>query len=193
MGFGRGWRGKSSLAKMRHKQFVLFLLAFAVVFFLLLSNSPESRKLEFPPDRTPTESLKTEEGIRVTWVVDGDTIEIEGGTRIRYIGIDTPEYFNSTGAVSCSGKEALEKNKQLVFGKNVTLEKDVSEKDQFGRLLRYVWIDGEMVNEILVREGYARAIGFPPDEKYQERFIEAERKSREEGKGFWGEVCEGLP
>ena len=193
MGFGRGWRGKSSLPKMRHKKFVLFLLAFAVVFFLLRSNPPELRKLEFPPDQTPTESLKTEEGVVVTWVVDGDTIEIEGGMRVRYIGIDAPEYFSSTGAVSCSGKEALEKNKQLVFGKKVTLEKDISEKDKYGRLLRYVWLDGEMVNEVLVREGFARAVGFPPDEKYQERLIEAERQAREEGKGLWGGVCEGLP
>jgi len=69
------------------------------------------------------------------------------------------------------------------------MEKDISETDQYGRLLRYVWAEGIFVNEYLVREGFAHAVTFAPDVKYQELFLEAERKAREESKGFWSGVC----
>lgn len=126
---------------------------------------------------------------KVTKVIDGDTIEIEGGQRVRYIGIDTPETVHPSKPVECYGKEASDENKELVLGKEVKLEKDVSETDKYGRLLRYVWLGDMMVNEHLVREGYAQSSTYPPDVKYQDRFIEAQRKARGEKKGLWGEVC----
>lgn len=70
-------------------------------------------------------------------------------------------------------------------GKTVTLEKDVSETDVYGRLLRYVWVDGVFVNGELVRLGYARAISYPPDTKYQERLAQLEEEARQASRGLW--------
>src|SRR3989344_572525 len=97
------------------------------------------------------------ESVKVVRVVDGDTIEIEGGQIILYIGIDTPETVHPQKTVECFGREASRKNKELVEGKFVQLEKDVSEVDKYGRLLRYVYVDPStssgqaiFVNELLV-------------------------------------------
>lgn len=130
--------------------------------------------------------------VKVVRVIDGDTIEIEGGQNVRYIGIDTPETVHPSKPVECYGKEASEKNKELVDGKEVELEKDVSETDKYERLLRYVWIGDLLVNEYLVREGYAQSSSYPPDIKYQDKFIEAQKKAREEKKGLWSSYCVNL-
>lgn len=127
---------------------------------------------------------------KVKRVIDGDTIELEGGSRVRYIGINTPEVKEPT---ECYGKEATDKNKGLVEGKTVLLEKDVSEIDQYNRLLRYVWQGDTLINDYLVREGYAFAVSYPPDVNYQERFRNSEREAREESKGLWGDVCQSSP
>lgn len=126
---------------------------------------------------------------RVARVVDGDTIKLETGEVVRYIGIDAPETVHPSKPVQCYGKEASDKNKELVEGKEIKLEKDVSETDKYDRLLRYVWLGDTLVNEYLVREGYAHSSTYPPDVKYQDRFIQAERQAREERKGLWGDVC----
>ena len=136
----------------------------------------------------------------VVHVVDGDTIdfEIEGETyRLRYIGIDTPETVDPGRPVGCFGPEASAHNKALVDGQTVGLEKDVSETDRFGRLLRYVWLAGEstasghpeMVNATLVRDGYALSSTYPPDVKHQDTFVQLQQEAREEGRGLWGAVC----
>lgn len=127
--------------------------------------------------------------VKVLRVIDGDTIKIEGNKIVRYIGIDAPETVHPNKSVQCYGKEASSKNRELVEGREVELEKDVSEVDKYGRLLRYVWIGNMLVNEYLVREGYARSSAYPPDIKYQNRFLEAQRKAREEKKGLWGDIC----
>jgi len=124
---------------------------------------------------------------RVIDVIDGDTIVIEGGERVRYIGIDTPE---STNQQQCFGDEAAERNRELVAGRMVGLERDVSERDRFGRLLRYVYVGDVFVNELLVRDGYAAPSTFPPDVKYQERFRAAERAARDRAAGLWGACVE---
>ena len=118
-------------------------------------------------------------------MVDGDTIKLANGETIRYIGIDTPETKHPTKADGCFGLEASERNKELVLGKKVDLTYDVSETDQYGRVLAYVWVDGKMVNEKLVEEGYAFAKSYPPDVKYQGLFIEAESGARENNRGLW--------
>jgi hypothetical protein len=89
--------------------------------------------------------------------------------------------------VGCYGREAGDRNKQLVEGKTVFLEKDVREADQFGRLLRYIYLEeGQMVNDLLVSKGYAQTSSFPPDIKYQDRFIAAQQQARQAGRGLWG-------
>lgn len=121
----------------------------------------------------------------VTRVVDGDTIEIEGGQKVRYIGIDTPESVHPSKPVECFAIEASNKNKKLVLGKRVRLEKDVSETDKYGRLLRYVWVGDVFVNDFLVRQGYAYSYSYPPDVKYQDQFKQAEGEARGTGRGLW--------
>ncbi|MEA3442381.1 MAG: thermonuclease family protein [Chloroflexota bacterium] len=120
-----------------------------------------------------------ENTVLVTRVIDGDTIEIEGGYRVRYIGIDTPEkgepYY----------WEALKANQELVEGKRIRLEGEVEDKDKYGRLLRYIWVDGTMVNAELVRQGYAYSYSYPPNLKYQAHFLQMEREAREQGLGLW--------
>ncbi len=140
---------------------------------------------------TPQFTLSKQEAL-VIKVIDGDTIEIEGGQKVRYIGIDTPETKHPQKAVQCFGKEASEKNKELVEEKRVRLEKDVSEKDKYGRLLRYVYLPagkagvGEIfINDYLVRQGYAYAATFPPDVKYQQLFLDAQKEARENNRGLW--------
>jgi len=118
-------------------------------------------------------------------VIDGDTIEISTGDRVRYIGIDTPETSHPSKPIECFGKEASDKNKQLVEGKKVRLEKDVSETDKYGRLLRYVYVDNIFVNLELVKLGYAYSSTYPPDVKYQSQFLAAQNEARENGRGLW--------
>lgn len=124
----------------------------------------------------------TDYQVRVVRVIDGDTIEIEGGARVRYIGVDTPELYPQTEHY---GREAWAKNKELVEGKVVTLQKDITEADRYGRLLRYVYVDGLFVNGELVRLGYARAISYPPDTKHQQRLAQLEQEARGAGRGLW--------
>ncbi|KKS95981.1 MAG: nuclease [Candidatus Gottesmanbacteria bacterium GW2011_GWA2_43_14] len=167
------------------------------------SVSPTPEKIDPPaPSGSPAEMLTPEPStttvddadlVRVVNVVDGDTVKIETGETVRYIGIDTPESVHPAKALQCFAKEASDKNTELVEGKLVRLEKDISEKDRYGRLLRYIWLGEELVNEILIREGYAYSYTYQPDVKYQERFMEAQRLAREEQKGLWGSACEIQP
>lgn len=131
--------------------------------------------------------------IRVKRAVDGDTIELESGEKVRYIGINTPETVKPNSPVECFGKEASTKNKELVDGKLVRLKKDVSDKDKYGRLLRFVYLeDGTFVNDILVREGYAFVSTFPPDVAKADQFKQAEREARENVRGLWAQnTCNG--
>lgn len=105
--------------------------------------------------------MLAEDSALVVAVIDGDTVEVRlasGETkRVRYIGIDTPERGETCGA------EATDANRKLVEGKQVRLEKDVSETDQYGRLLRYVYVGEIFVNAQLVKDGYAEARRYPPD------------------------------
>lgn len=126
-------------------------------------------------------------------VIDGDTLEVlvrGQQARIRLIGMDAPE--TNQGPL-CYGSEAKAKVAELLepVGGQLLLEKDVSETDRYGRLLRYVWHQGEgdpvMLNLEMVKEGYARAATFPPDVKYEAAFLQAERDARERQLGLWGE------
>ena len=131
----------------------------------------------------------TSEGVLVIRVIDGDTIEIETGEKVRYIGVDTPETKHPRKKVECYGKEASEFNKNLVEGRRVRLEKDVSDTDRYGRLLRYVYVGETFVNEHLVSQGYAHTVSFPPDIKYQQVLLQAQKSARENVLGLWRE-CE---
>ncbi len=134
----------------------------------------------------PGAGLPEGEDARVVRVIDGDTIQVEvaGQTyRLRYIGIDAPE---STNTSECFGREATAFNREIVAGQRLRLERDVNDTDRYGRMLRYAYLpDGRMVNEVLVREGYAVARSYPPDVKHQDRLRDAERDARQAGRGLW--------
>jgi len=126
--------------------------------------------------------------VKVTRVVDGDTIdvEIDGKTeRVRYIGIDTPETVDPRKPVQCFGVEASKKNKEIVEGKMVRLENDITDRDKYGRLLRYIWLGDSLINEELVAQGFAHSYSYPPDVKYQDKFAAAEKNARENSLGLW--------
>lgn len=120
---------------------------------------------------------------KVTKVFDGDTIEIEGGQKVRYIGIDSAEVYPT---IQCFSEEALAKNRELVLGKVVSLEKDVSETDKYGRLLRFVYIGDIFVNNELTKEGYTKVMTVPPDIKYMDQFTQSEKYAIESNLGLWG-------
>jgi len=123
----------------------------------------------------------------VTRVIDGDTIELANGEKVRYIGVDTPELHHPQKEVEYYAQEAYGANRRLVEGKRVRLELDVEERDRYGRILAYVYVDDLMVNEWLVANGYARVATFPPNVKYAERFLQLEREARQAKVGLWAD------
>lgn len=131
---------------------------------------------------------------QVTRVVDGDTIEVNLNgqiQKVRYLGMNTPETVDPRRGVQCFGHEASDENKKLVEGKQVILTKDISDTDKYGRLLRFVYLPisgNEMlfVNDYLVREGYAQIDTYPPDVKFADRFLAAQKQAQAQNKGLWG-------
>lgn len=171
---------------------VLFFIGFGTSqLFSSLTKTKQSGVQVIPtPLASPSAVLgSTKELTQVKRVIDGDTIELTDGKRVRYIGIDTPETVDPRKPVQCFGREAHDKNAELLSGKEVRLEKDISETDKYGRLLRYVYVNDVMVNDTLVREGFAHASSYPPDIKYQEQLTQAEAEARQQERGLWSS-CE---
>lgn len=168
------------------KKLIAFL-AFAAAINLFIFG----RTFSHVPASSVHEPDASENLFRVMRVIDGDTIEVANGSsveKIRYIGIDAPETVDPRKPAQCFGREASERNKELVLGKLVRLENDVSDRDKYGRFLRYVYLvdePGVSVNLELVSEGYAKAFIYPPDIEYVGLFINTERKAREMDLGLW--------
>lgn len=123
---------------------------------------------------------------RVTRVIDGDTIEVAVNNAlysVRYIGIDAPE---ATNQIEYLGPQATARNKELVLGQVVVLIQDVSNTDQFGRLLRYVVMGETFINYQLVKDGYANPATFPPDVACVDAFLQAENEARSANIGLYG-------
>lgn len=124
----------------------------------------------------------------VTRIIDGDTFEIETKQKVRLIGIDTPELNKANAAApECFGTQAAQKLSVLILNKKVRMEKDLSETDRFGRLLRYVYIDNIFVNQYLVETGYALSTTYPPDIKFEDTFATAQKIARENKRGLWSQ------
>lgn len=137
----------------------------------------------------PVVRVNSKHVVKVIRVVDGDTIDVRfsnGATsRVRFIGVNTPETLHPQKPVEKYGKEASNYTKKRLTNQTVTLEFDVGVKDKYGRFLAYVWVGKELYNETLVKDGYARVMTIQPNVKYQQRFITAERKARQQKKGLW--------
>lgn len=129
-------------------------------------------------------------------VVDGDTIVVAGGTRVRLIGIDTPETKDPRQPVQCFGVEASAHTAALLAtGAPIRLAYDVERFDRFGRTLAYVYrrSDGLFVNAALVADGYASVATFPPNVAHVDEFTELARQAREAGRGLWAACGDEAP
>jgi endonuclease YncB( thermonuclease family) len=178
---------------------VLVALCTAAVF--LFQNIPKNIVLPqaltlLAPWKNIVPSFSNPSSDQLFWVkrvVDGDTLELENGEKVRYIGINTPESVDPRRKVECFGKEASEYNKALVEGKSVHLKRDISERDKYQRLLRFVYLeDGTFINEKLVRDGYASVSTYPPDVAKQDTFRTAEQEAKSEQRGLWSAAtCNG--
>jgi len=160
------------------KKFILFLL-FSLIFYFVST------------------SLLYAYSCRVEKIIDGDTF-ICSGEKVRLIGVDTPESSinphiekqRSLGDIKTIlklGEEAKRfVSSVMPVGTVVKLELDVQQRDKYGRLLAYVWLpDGRMLNEVLLKEGYAMLLTIPPNVKYEDRFREAYREAVTKKKGLW--------
>jgi micrococcal nuclease len=180
---------KQKLNKIKFKGKRRFYAVITIVVAIILADTFLFFENRF--EGKGEEKSEEREARKVVYVYDGDTVKLESGQVVRYIGIDAPEegYYNH--AKECYNKEATARNEELVLGKEVILVKDISETDKYGRLLRYVYIGDTFVNETLVREGFARASNYPPDERYKDRFKEAEEEAKNNKRGLWADgVCE---
>ena len=161
----------------------------AVLLFATLIYQRETGVV-LPTGQAPTDS---EEGttvsdsstIKVIRVIDGDTFEIEGGERVRLIGVDTPESVKPNVPVECFGKDSSEYLKSLVEGKEVRLEPDRTNRDRYARLLRYAYLGDIFINEQIVREGYAESVAYKPDVAKQAILDQAEERAKAEQRGRW--------
>ena len=127
--------------------------------------------------------------VDVIEVVDGDTIRVDldgSSTPVRLIGIDTPERDGPYTHEECYGAEASRYTEGALDGRAIELEFDVERTDRFDRTLAYVWLDRELFNERILRDGFALQATFPPNVRYVERLIEAQRAARAQGAGLWG-------
>ncbi len=152
-----------------------------------------------PPVDVQGQALPAEvEEAAVADTVDGDTIEVvfppdDREFDVRLVGIDAPESVRPNSPVECYGPESSHRLTELLrVGTTVYLERDVSDTDRFGRLLRHVWIvdeangDAYLVSEILAHGGYVDARTYPPDDRYADRLDNAERAARAADAGLWG-------
>ena len=122
-------------------------------------------------------------------ILDGDTVELKDGRKIRYLHVDTPEISRSeNGKHECFGEEAKELNTQLVLDRVVNLEYDLNCYDRFDRTLAFVSVDNRMVNKILVERGYGELMIISPNNKYEEEFEILEEEARKVKAGIWG-IC----
>ena len=143
------------------------------------------------PDSVELDNKSQDTGHKVVKVVDGDTVDVEIKgkiERLRLIGIDTPETVDPRKEVQCFGIEASNKAKELLSGKFVTLENDEtqSERDRYGRLLRYVFLpDGTHFNKLMISEGFAYEYTYDEPYKYQAEFKQAQALAQSQNKGLW--------
>jgi micrococcal nuclease len=132
----------------------------------------------------PTEAV-------VARVIDGDTVELASGERIRYLMVNTPE--TTGGKNECYGANAVQFNKDLVEGKTVELSYDDDCTDRFDRTLAYVRVSGQEVNTLMIERGYACLLHIPPNgDDRADEFEALEDAAKAANRGLWG-ACDPIP
>lgn len=143
---------------------------------------PDEREASQTSENAQQESTvgnATSQSATIRQVIDGDTVTLASGEKVRLLGIDTPEigeYFY---------EEASQRLRELVGNKQVRLEKDISETDRYGRLLRHIYVDDVWINELMIAEGYAKFITYPPDVSHVETFKALQKEALENNRGMW--------
>ena len=162
-----------------------------VIFFVIVigCTSNASQNLEVKPLVTEPIEKKSPLNLiqyEVIRVIDGDTVELKNGERLRYNDIDTPETVHPNKPVECYGPQASSKNKELVEGEIIFVELGNPAKDRYGRLLGYVYIDDLFVNAELVRGGYAEVNSYGNPGSKLSNLLDIEKNAKESMKGLWG-------
>ena len=131
-------------------------------------------------------SLVAGEAAVVKYVIDGDTIILKNGEKVRYIGIDAPEIDHENKHAEPLGYAARSFNRKRLGSKRIRLEFDHEKQDRYNRLLAYIYLsDGTFMNLELLRSGLATYLHKPPNLKHKDRFLQAQRKAMSESKGIW--------
>lgn len=163
------------------------LLVVAIVFLAapLLYMAMGGVMAAFAPRFDPASVENT-----VVRVIDGDTfvVNVDGeNVTVRLIGVDTPESVHSDESKNCEeGKIASSFTKELLLGKSIRLEYDVQKEDKYGRTLAYAYLsDGRMVQDVLLKKGYARVMTVQPNSSKADHFLTLQREARENEVGFW--------
>jgi micrococcal nuclease len=162
-------------------------LAAALALLVLAVSACAGREPQLPPSPA-TATLPAGVDVEVRKVVDGDTLEVTGGERVRLIGVDTPETVAQDRPVGCFGKEASGFTASVVPpGTAVRLVGDAEQRDRYGRLLAYVYrqADGLFVNAELLRRGFAQLLTIPPNIAHTDEFTALARQAREGSQGLW--------
>ena len=146
-----------------------------------------------PSETKPANDLPVVPAAEVVRVVDGDMIDVTLRGReedVQQIGVDTPETVHPSEPVECYGPAAARFTDRRLEGESVRLEFDVERRDQYGRLLAYVWIDGALYNRLLVLRGLAEVVIYEPNDRYEGRLYRAEERADDAEHGLWG-ACAG--
>lgn len=185
---------KRSRALIRRTLFTVFMLAVYFLLRLTPSRSPQETvnvRVPLEPDSIRSEKfVVTGSEIIVRRVVDGDTLVLSDGTRVRLIGVDTPETKHPSRPVEYFGKEASEFTRREIEGRPVRLEYDWQKTDRYGRTLAYVFraSDGFFLNAELIKQGYAHAYTRFPFKRLED-FRNYEREARKKEAGLWRQAA----
>lgn len=148
-----------------------------------------SKEMESLQPEVETDNHKNRITATVLSVIDGDTLKVRmaNGTseKVRMILIDTPETKHPRLGEQPFGPEASAFTEKELQGKEISLELDIEERDQYGRILAYVWVRDILFNETLLEEGLARVAVFPPNTKYVDQFRTVQKEAQKQGIGIW--------
>ena len=174
----------------------VFLVAFGFYFnYIVHYTPPKLTETASVISVLPKSATSTDADlVPVTRVIDGDTIVVKVADveeKVRFIGMDTPETVDPRKPVQCFGKEASDETKKLLTGQEVLLKSDPTQdnKDKYGRLLRYVYLsDGTFIDELLIKEGFAREYTYKIPYQFQKKFKADQASAKLSELGLWNPV-----